>query len=320
MPLRSSGRGSVFERMASAAPGRSVCAEILMTHEKLTSVLNQGGQHLGDLIWWTLAEARIDRSTLEKIWSDAQLTPEYLPDAPTAEKAFKTAARDAALGQSDRLVRVGKEDGTEIVFAVVRETKHVDGSISYQQETRVVLDRNSETLSSDVPGHDLAGVISSRFAELRSTHTPDDVRRAMMNVLASCATISLRDHGGVYWVPSPHAHLVRQLQAAIENVGSSRVYLLPVHASADANKTLGEAAVAALLAELNALKTEVEGFTASPPARSSTLFHRLDAFEELRGRAELYKQVLSVTVADLDETLTGLAASIEKLLNERPPA
>ena len=29
----------------------------------------------------------------------------------------------------------------EIVFAVVRETKHTDGSISYQQETRVILDR-----------------------------------------------------------------------------------------------------------------------------------------------------------------------------------
>lgn len=28
-----------------------------MTLDKLTSALNQGGQHLGDLIWWTLAEA-----------------------------------------------------------------------------------------------------------------------------------------------------------------------------------------------------------------------------------------------------------------------
>ncbi len=40
-----------------------------MTFDKLTSVLANGGQHLGDLIWWTLAEARIDRSTLERIWA-----------------------------------------------------------------------------------------------------------------------------------------------------------------------------------------------------------------------------------------------------------
>ena len=115
-----------------------------------------GGQHLADLIWWTLAEARIDRFTLEAIWSSAPLAPEYLPAPPTAEKALKSAVREAALGQPDRLIRLGNEDESEIVFAVVRETKHIDGSISYQQETRVILDRQVESVSSDVPGHDLA--------------------------------------------------------------------------------------------------------------------------------------------------------------------
>ena len=131
-----------------------------MTLDKLTSALNKGGQHLGDLIWWTLAEARIDRFTLETIWSAAQLAPEHLPDPPTAEKALKSAVREAALGQPDRLIRLGKEDETEVVFAVVRETKHTDGSISYQQETRVILDRQVESVSFDIPAHDLAGVIT----------------------------------------------------------------------------------------------------------------------------------------------------------------
>ena len=176
-----------------------------MTLDKLTTVLNKGGQHLGDLIWWTLAEARIDRSTLENIWTGAQLAPEYLPDPPTAEKALKSAVREAAVGQPDRLIRLGKEDEAEIVFAVVRETKHTDGSISYQQETRVILDRKVESVSSDIVGHDLAGVIATRFGELRSTHTADDVRRAMMKALDGCAAVTLRDHGGVYWVPAPYA-------------------------------------------------------------------------------------------------------------------
>jgi hypothetical protein len=61
-----------------------------MTHDSLITVLNKGGQHLGDLIWWTLAEARIDRSTLENIWTGAQLAPEYLPDQPTVEMALKS--------------------------------------------------------------------------------------------------------------------------------------------------------------------------------------------------------------------------------------
>ena len=291
-----------------------------MTLDMLTSALNKGGQHLGDLIWWTLAEARIDRSTLEKIWTSAQLAPEYLPDPPTAEKALKSAVREAAVGQPDRLIRLGKEDEAEIIFAVVRETKHEDGSVTYQQETRVILDRQVESVSFDMPGHDLAAVITTRFGELRSTHMADDVRRSMMKVLDACAAVTLRDHGGVYWVPAPYAETVRRLQGAIEKIGSSRVYLLPVHSSADANRTLGDAAKLAIEDELAALKSEVDGFMASPPDRPSTLVRRLDAFEGLQARANLYRDVLQVHVADLETTLSGLTASVESLLNEKVAA
>jgi hypothetical protein len=288
-----------------------------MTFEKLTSALNQGGHHLGDLVWWTLAEARIDRSTLENIWAGAQLAPEHLPDPPTAEKALKAAVREAAVGQPDRLIRLGKEDDAEIVFAVVRETKRADGSVTYHQETRIILDRKAESVSSDLAGHDLATVISIRFAELRATHTPDDVRRSMMKTLDACAAVTLRDHGGVYWVPEPYAELIRRLQVAIEKIGSSRVYLLPVHSSADANRTLGEAARLAIEDELAQLKAEVEGFIASPPDRLSTLVRRIDAFEALKIRAALYRDVLQVHVKDLDTTLAELVRSVEHLLDDK---
>lgn len=114
-----------------------------MTHDKLKSVLSKGGQHLGDLIWWTLAEAKIDRTTLEAIWTGAQLALEYLPDPPTEEKALKSAIRETAVGQTERLIRLGKEDEAEIVYGIVQEMKLTDGSLAYAQETRVVLDRKA---------------------------------------------------------------------------------------------------------------------------------------------------------------------------------
>ena len=192
--------------------------------------------------------------------------------------------------------------------------------MTYQQETRVILDRQVESVSFDIPGHDLAAVITSRFGELRSTHMADDVRRSMMKVLDACAVVTLRDHGGVYWVPSPYAETVRRLQGAIEKIGSSRVYLLPVHSSADANRTLGDAAKLAIEDELAALKAEVDGFMASPPDRPSTLVRRLDAFEGLQARANLYRDVLQVHVQDLEATLSGLTATVETLLNQKAAA
>ena len=288
--------------------------------ERIKKNLNAGGQHLGDLIWWTLSDARLGRSTLESIWATAGLDPAHLPEPPTAEKAIKLAARMAATGQADRLVRLGKEAEDEIVFAVVNESRLPDGSVSYAQEARVILDRKTEKARTDAPGHDLAEVILSRYQEFSDTHPSDDVRRAIMKVLEACAAVTLREHGGVYWIPAPHAPTLRKLQKAVEQIGSSRVHLLPVHASADANRTLGDAAKLAIEDELDTLKAEVEGFMASPPDRPSTLVRRLDAFSDLQSRAELYKQVLSVTVADLDQTLATLTASVEQLLNAKAAA
>jgi hypothetical protein len=289
--------------------------------ERIKSTLaRDGGQHLGDVIWWTLAEARTSRSTLESIWNTTGLDLGHLPEPPTAEKAIKAAARTTALGQADRLIRLGLEDESSIVFAIVHEERHRDGSLTYSQEARVVLDRDSEKATTDSPGHDLAEGILARYSELKNAHSSDDVRRAMMNVLGSCAAVTLRDHGGVYWIPAPHAETLRRLQSAVEKFGTSRVYLLPVHDSAQAQRTLGDAAKLAIEDELATLKAEVEGFIAIPPDRPSTLVRRLDAFEALRGRAALYRDVLRVHVEDLDKTLADLTGSVEHLLNDKAAA
>jgi len=47
---------------------------------------------------------------------------------------------------------------------------------------------------------------------------------------------------------------------------------------------------------------EGEGFMASLPDRPSTLVRRLDAFEGLQARANLYRNVLQVRVDDLEAT------------------
>ena len=53
------------------------------------------------------------------------------------------------------------------------------------------------------------------------------------------------------------------------------------------------------------------GFVTSPPDRPSTLARRLDAFESLQARANLYRDVLQVHVQDLNKTIAGLTASVE---------
>lgn len=284
---------------------------------QLVSVLAKGGTHLGDLCWWSLADASIDRQSLESKWKATSLPMDLLPEPPTVERAFKLAARESQVGLADRLVRLAVDDEATLVFAIVHEEKHADGTLTYSQEAKVVLEHLTSSLSTDEPGNELVMAINSRFASLRDTHTADDVRRAITRSLQSFAAVLLRDNGGVWWVPAPHAEPLRKLQTAIESIGSSRFYLLPVHESQEARLTLADAASKSLEAELAELKTEVEQFLAQPPERTSTLVRRFDAFDGLRARAQLYRDILHVQVRDLDMSLLRLTGAVESLLNQR---
>lgn len=288
-----------------------------MTINTLINVLATGGQHLGDLVWWSLVEAQIDRAALAEKWTAAGLGPELLPEAPTLEKAFKLAVRETQVGLTDRLIRLAKDDEVELVFGVVKERRLDDGTLEYHQEARVALTHLTGNIVSDDPTHDAAAAIKVRFENHRDTHTPDDVRRTINRTLQSFSAVLLRENGGVWWVPAPHAKKLRALQSAIESIGSSRFYLLPVHDSTDATRTLGDVAQKSLEEELEQLKAEIGKFVSSPPERPSTLVRRFDAFESLRARAQLYRDILNVQVMDLDQTLTTLSERVEELLGQK---
>jgi hypothetical protein len=290
-----------------------------MSLSTITKHLQTAGEHVGDLLWWTLEDARVNRRRLETVWANAGLSPDHLPEPPTPEKALKTAVRESQVGVSDYLIRLGKEDTQEVVFAVVQERRDGAGNVSHQQEARISLYRSSpSSLSTDAPEHDLVKAVAAAYDKLLNTHTPDDIRRALLKTLSSCAAVTLREHGGVYWVPAPYAETLRRLQEAVSNIGRSRVDIIPIHATAEGQQALATAASAAIHDDLQALTEEIQHFLVEPP-RPSTLTRRLEAFDALRQRAQLYHSILQVQVSDLEAKLTELTSHVQGLLNGPAP-
>ena len=288
-----------------------------MNLERLKSALSTGGEHLGDLIFWSISDARIGRTTLESVWAGAGLDPALLPEPVTAEKSIKLAVREAQLGVKDRLIRVGKSDAHELVFADVREDRDGDGNVSFSQEARIQLDRHREVVTTDAPMHDLVVAVTAGFQTLRTTHTPDDVRRMVLGSLVALAAVPLRPSGGIYFVPAVYAEKLRRLQGAVEKIGSSRIFLLPVHKSLEGDKTLGAIAKGNIESELLALQAEIAAFVQAPPDRPSTLVRRFDAFSDLRSKAKLYRDILAVEVHGLDDQLDKLSGAVEDLLQQK---
>jgi hypothetical protein len=100
------------------APGESRPAgAVVRSLEQLRTVLG-AGEHLGDMVWWTLADASLDRATLEARWAGAGLPAELLPEPPTAEKALRLAVKACQVGQAEHLVRLAKDGDGELIYAV----------------------------------------------------------------------------------------------------------------------------------------------------------------------------------------------------------
>ena len=88
---------------------------------------NHGGQPLGDLLWWELAGASVRRPDLVRLWAQGGLPSELLPEEPTAEKSFKTAARETQVGHPDRLLRLAMENELEVVYGIVSASLRARG-------------------------------------------------------------------------------------------------------------------------------------------------------------------------------------------------
>ncbi|HET9627447.1 MAG TPA: hypothetical protein VFP84_39090 [Kofleriaceae bacterium] len=54
--------------------------ETLMNLQRLRSVLGKGTQHLGNIVFWQLADARVDWARLESLWRGAGLDAALLPE------------------------------------------------------------------------------------------------------------------------------------------------------------------------------------------------------------------------------------------------
>jgi len=291
-----------------------------MTLELIQHSLASSGEHIGDIVWWTLSDARLTHSRLTTVWHSHGLSPDLLPEEPTDEQAFRRAARSCQVGITDKLIRLGKEDTTELVFAIVAEDRLGDGSVKHHQETLVRLDRNRGHVTVSDHGHELGVQIRERYNALRDVHAADDVRRLIVRTLQSFAAVTLREGGGVYWVPAKYSKPLRALSTAIAEFGGSRMSLVPVHRTKEAERAIGDAAQASIEQELTNLRTEINDFLASPPERASTLERRLDAFDVLRNRAQLYKTVLNTEVYGLESQLVSLENSVDALLAEKRKA
>lgn len=275
------------------------------------------GDHLGDITYWMLSNADVPRTVLEDAWRDNGMDMKFLPEVQTPEKALRAAVKEYRAAPNNGksvLLRQAFDSKDMLIFGVVEEERVGAGELDYKQVSRVELNKVSGVVNVTAQSS-VTQAIVAKFQENMQITPARDVMSTIVRVLKSFRAVTLRDTGGIYWVPNKHSAGLRALQGAVRRIGQSALFLLPVHRTVEAVEALQAAADAGIEADLKALGAEIEEFKADlDGTRPSTLERRLQTFQELRERAHLYQTVLTYSAEGVGARIVEMETAVSALL------
>ncbi len=307
---------------------------------------------IGYTVFWRLAGIRVSHPDLERALQ-ATGFEKYLPDPPTPRVALRRAlaewirakqriARDLQLQQNGEdqneddggrrrtLIRVINRAGSEhLVYALVAED--VDFSLlglSYGTALRILLHKKTGEM---ICTTDAEGVIDAQresqqvtdelipyWRQYRDLFIARDLSEMMREIIDGMSAVSLRQAGGVYFVPASERDSLfrlRQLIADIPRIEDLDPFVcaLGVPDAVEAKRGLSKAIHAGLLDEISSLRGDLNRLSESGDRlREKTIAQRLVIYRRLKAKAEMYRELLGMRQ---DEVRGGIAALEREALN-----
>ena len=278
-------------------------------------VREQAGRHLGDLVGWSLLglQASIEIKECQRLAAEHGISADLEKCWPriTASGAYRQAVhhlmtRQATDERDVEAVRV-EEQADRVVHEIVERRVDASGAgdalsaneARFTRAVRVAWDKNAHEVRADDPTNPIALQVVTWQKHFEDHYTAQDVRvafqRAMERRWGGCP---LLPHGGIFYVPADFADKVRAWAAFMRDIGCSPL-IIPLFDTSESVASLRAAAEESLEAQLQQLKAEVERFAGKDDSKVSTLEARVERFDEIRAKADLYERVLGATVADL---------------------
>jgi hypothetical protein len=277
----------------------------------------------------------------------------YLPDPPTPRVALRRAlaewirakqrtARDLRLQQDDEdqdesdgghrrtLIRVINRAGSEhLVCALVAED--IDFGmlgLSYGTALRILLHKKTGEM---ICTTDAEGVIDAQresqqvtdelmpyWRQYRDLFIARDLSEMMREIIDGMNAVSLRQAGGVYFVPASERDSLFRLRQLITDIPQVAeidpfVCALGVPDAAEAKHSLSKAVHAGLLDEINSLRSDLNRLSESGDRLwEKTIAQRLVTYKRLKAKAEMYRELLGMRQ---DEVRAGIVTVEREALN-----
>jgi hypothetical protein len=289
---------------------------------------------LGHLLWFSISGCTLTRDEFSVALSVANLPQSFLPSPIFPRDAFRrgTASAEAKRVQLDTgrfinlLIREVKADRDEAIRQLVREEVDVRNvRLSYEPVAQFVLTGDTMVASRIgnpcwYGGEEAISAAIHRaetgYAKALQYYDSRAMRAVVMNVLRTCAPVSVRSSGGVYFAPIQHKERLDALKAflRLNQLGGSSLWTVPVldekeHREMVQNSLETEISESAaeILAEISAMESGA-GITAKKAAALLSRCQELDAL------ADEYRGLLTTRVLNAQGKLSDAFEAAQRLV------
>lgn len=248
-------------------------------------------------------------------------------------RAVNAAVKGGASDDRNYVVKIVEDSplyiAHEVLSASVQDisvSSLSDKSALYSHETTVRFDKvayaegtaTADTfLQVEAPSHPIAQRIIADYTRgaVDKEFSIADLRIAFRRALVTWAGLRVLSHGGMWFVPREYRDKVAAWSSFINSFPGCRASVWDQYDAASVMAEIAHASESTLEAQFADVLTELERFGARENVRLTTLEERVETFDILRARAELFERLLGRSLSDIKDRMTAAQEALVAALH-----
>lgn len=292
-----------------------------MTLKNSIATSAEGFPLLGTCVYWSFSEVKVSHKEfigmLDELGIDKTIAPPTRHKS-AVQKALKSFVKSSNKEQDQKKAVFSRkvvDDKDLAAFAVVQpEVNAANFDLDFNTELKVRMDKKTKNLLID--GTEEAKTqLNSLVEEYKDSYTTDQIRSTVLRYIHEmCKGITVRDNGGIYFVPSTEKESLLKLESLFKKISnkaaSCSVDTIPVIDTAEASKAMWKALVGEANRDLQDFRKDLEAVDADLTDRAQE--RRFKKYQDLRLKIEMYETLLNGTATDLKQDLKNIEMSFRR--------
>lgn len=246
------------------------------------------------------------QSILEKAGIDKRFAKETMD-----RNALIRAVKSVTKGNSEFHRNIAEREDIMALAIVSEEKGQVDISVDYDVESKIVFDKASKEI---VITGKYSNEIKGKKDEFKEMYTADQFRSLVKRFLkTNCSAITVREGGGLYFIPKSDQRNLEKLVALFEELGLSvDITLIPIIDTKTSRSSMWKSTTKEIEEDVKELTKDFEEMSDS--VTEKMIEARINKYNGLKNKIEMFETLLQGTAESMKTKLDELTETIQKKL------